>query len=699
MERRQHSHHGGGASPATGGGGVPDMFNLQRMYWAVVGAVIAAATIANIMNKVMAAQRLVMDEVSWLWMSSGANLWTRFSDRTLTPSKPKSIFFRVYATTTALMRESSNAAVGTLTFGNMKIRSPTLGRLSIVLGNLVVLMVLCFYKLDTMDQWSWEDIGYRTGFIAIAQLPLIFLLAAKNNFIGILAGTSYERLNWLHRWVARTLWLTTTIHMCFWFRSWGRYNYILKKLTTDKLTQTGFASWCILTFIVLTSIAPVRRMSYELFVVSHVLTFVGFIAAIWFHAPAEVKAWVWIPIGLLIFDRAVRYAFMVVTNLRLVSQRKKATFTPLPGNVTRITISEPSISWKPGQHIMLSCHSLLPLQSHPFTIASISSDRKLEFLVRAEKGGTKKLFNYASLHSSALGQTGAQSQIDIVKFVTIDGPYGRIRPLRQFDSVVFIAGSMGATFTMPLMRDIVEGWKHEYLEPKTSLSKAWFCPGFSLTKRIRFVWIVRARSQLTWFIAQLEALLRDMDDCADMSSLFSETRQLEISIYLTCDPELSSGATSPPSLPTTTAINEEKEQLKITTVTSPDATTIPSKTSPCSPRPDCCCTRKVTDETAPSAPCMCSVAPSLSGPPTEISGKPQSSIDPRITILSGRPDTRTIIRSVLEKAEGESGVVVCGPKGLNADVRRNVVSLSDERAVHKGTGAQGIYLHVEQFGF
>lgn len=58
MERRQHSHHGGGPSPVTGGG-VPDMFNMQRMYWAVVGAVIAVATIANVLNKIIAAQRLV----------------------------------------------------------------------------------------------------------------------------------------------------------------------------------------------------------------------------------------------------------------------------------------------------------------------------------------------------------------------------------------------------------------------------------------------------------------------------------------------------------------------------------------------------------------------------------------------------------------------------------------------------------------
>ena len=52
---------------------------------------------------------------------------------------------------------------------------------------------------------------------------------------------------------------------------------------------------------------------------------------------------------------------------------------------------------------------------------------------------------------------------------------------------------------------------------------------------------------------------------------------------------------------------------------------------------------------------------------------------------------------MLEEAEGESAVIVCGPQGLQDDVRESVVALSDERAVHKGTGAQGIYLHIEGF--
>lgn len=79
--------------------------------------------------------------------------------------------------------------------------------------------------------------------------------------------------------------------------------------------------------------------------------------------------------------------------------------------------------------------------------------------------------------------------------------------------------------------------------------------------------------------------------------------------------------------------------------------------------------------------------------------KPPAHLHPSIIVLSGRPNSRNIIRKTLEQALGESAVVVCGPQGMVDDVRRSVAGLSDERAVHKGTGAQGIYLHTEAFGY
>lgn len=64
----------------------------------------------------------------------------------------------------------------------------------------------------------------------------------------------------------------------------------------------------------------------------------------------------------------------------------------------------------------------------------------------------------------------------------------------------------------------------------------------------------------------------------------------------------------------------------------------------------------------------------------------------------GRPNIANFVREPVEASAGETSVVVCGGKSLTSTVRNSVAALSDERAVHKGTGAQGIHLHVEEFG-
>lgn len=633
-----------------------------------------------------------------------------------------------------MAREVSYATLQPITIGRYTLHLAPLGPVLVVLANLVVVVVMCFFKFNTLDPLSWENIGYRAGFVTICQLPLIFLLAGKQNIIGFLTGLSYERLNFFHRWVARTLWLSATIHMGFWFRDYGQYDYIVTMLTTDQLTMRGFSAWCILTFIVITTFAPIRRWNYEIFVVQHVVTFAGFIAAVWLHATDEVKVWVWIPIGLFAFDRLVRFLVLLFANVSLLhpfTRRKKkrsffankASFTPLPGNVTRITIPDPVIKWKPGQHVFLACHSIVPLQSHPFTIASIPSDGKLEFLVRAEKGGTRRFFRFASKHHGLLlGETGVNT--DSMRTVFVEGPYGAIRPLRQFDSVVFLAGGMGCTFTVPLLRDIVQGWKEECQNASWVLSRVPLLRRVRLaaTKRIRFVWVIKTRAQLSWLESQFQSVLEDIRMCQQLSPQFD--KEIEISIYITCDESLSEKLPAQPSgpdprrqpnqsLPETKSVEtkeSEKDDISIKSLSRGSSSTDVQRPGDavggCRADGGCCCTITIEDENASSLPkCTCSGhAPPPSNPAPE---KKPASPSPtgtdlatqEIKMVAGRPHPRTIIRNVLERAEGESAVVVCGPRGLADDVRRSVVSLSDERAVHKGTGAQGIYLHVENFGW
>jgi hypothetical protein len=58
-----HSDHAGGMGSMSMQEGVPNLFYLQRMYWALIGAAIAFATMINVLNKLLALQRCLQQSV------------------------------------------------------------------------------------------------------------------------------------------------------------------------------------------------------------------------------------------------------------------------------------------------------------------------------------------------------------------------------------------------------------------------------------------------------------------------------------------------------------------------------------------------------------------------------------------------------------------------------------------------------------
>lgn len=632
----------------------------------------------------------------------------------------------------AISREITCLRFPLLLSAKVRWTTPTLGRVLLVLAEFTLVMVLCFYKAYPDDQWQWEDIGARIGPVALAQLPLVFVLAGKKNIIGFLVGSSYERLSWLHRWTARTLFLTVTMHMAFFFRSWARYEYITHKVKTDSTTQTGLAAWCILSWIVVSSVAPIRRWNYELFVIQHIVTLSGFAAAVYLHVPHNLRVWVWVPIGFAIVDRLGRFLSVVYLNLSFLHRKSKrsgfwacnAIFEPLGSDMTRVIIQNPPLEWSPGQHVLLSCHSIAPLQSHPFTVASIPQDGRMVFLIKSKTGGTKRYLSHAEKHC---GLPLVKDDINkaAMTAVAIEGPYGCLRPLRQFDSVVLIAGGSGSTFTMPLLRDLVLSWKR--VSQRKTLSKIFETPVGAVTRSVRFVWVVKSKQQLEWFAAQLTSVAQEVEQLNSDGHDF----HAEISVYVTCD-EILKAQGKVSSQPTPKRIVPDE----VTTLANPlDAPKKVSSSSlsihsvgsageqardlSCGLNGACCCTSAIDDENKVAGlnkECLCNTGneQNRSKEESDIESLRSSDgsslsvtrekanryvIHPAITVLLGRPCPKMIIQRTLEQARGESAVVVCGPSGLVDDVRQSVVSLSDERAAHKGTGAQGIYLRTEAFDY
>lgn len=102
--------------------------------------------------------------------------------------------------------------------------------------------------------------------------------------------------------------------------------------------------------------------------------------------------------------------------------------------------------------------------------------------IRARNGITKTYANLMSYVPSGVAEIP----------LLVDGPYGQSFPVHQFDTMVFIAGGIGATAT------------YSYVD---SLKRA----GLAEKQRVVFIWIVRNRDELIWFREEMDYLTQEGD--------------------------------------------------------------------------------------------------------------------------------------------------------------------------------------------
>lgn len=560
------------------------------------------------------------------------------------------------------------------------VRVPPSGTVILLLAYLGFVLALEFINNDIPGAQLYQALGVRAAWLAVAQVPLLILLAGKNNLIGLVTGFSYERLNVLHRWVSRVLLLLATLHLGYQNYGWSLYGLVRMEWSTDSCPPTGIAAYAILLWLNLSTLAPFRNFSYEFFIIQHLLTFFGFIVAVMIHLPSTAlysRVYIYIPIALYIVDRLIRTVRFAYNNARL----GHATLTAFEGGVTKIRVSIKHVqNWRPGAHVFLKVPHLGLIQSHPATIASVPSSHNndLVFALKGHKGFTDRLLKAANSSAATLLPTTQQDAIASQQTYTalIDGPYGSSHAdFAAFDTVLLIAGSTGVTFILPQLLDIAHRASSQRLP----------------VQRLEFVWVVKNSSWTSWFSEELSSA---------SAQLRASGMDVEIKIFITCDEAFteSSDTTtektgcqcdkalgpcccafdSLPPATNTTELSKKKLSRAISYASTlnekPTTTSIPTTTTEIPPPKTSCCNnrKQPTNTSSISSP----LAPFLN---------------------SGRPPIDDLIRNALSLATGETGIAVCGPSGLNTTVRTAVARISDDRAVHKGSGAQGVYVHAEGF--
>ncbi|KAF7337128.1 Ferric/cupric reductase transmembrane component 1 [Mycena venus] len=511
------------------------------------------------------------------------------------------------------------------------------------------------------ERFSLRYYANRAGHIAATQFPLLIALGMKNNIIGFLTGISFDKLNLLHRVVARVLCVVLWIH------AGGRLkqNGAAENMQDfgEAWFRWGFVSVTALTMLCFLSVRPLRKRGYEMFIVAHFFVAVILLVGSFIHTKNQkTSRFVWPSFVLWGVDRLLRLLRIFVVNggyLNLLRVGKSATpleacVDVISAHLLRVTVCVPDrVSWAPGQVAYLSIPAIsrTPWEAHPFSISSIdpgsgassgaktsqntsgtsSRDEKtqesesgedaktlvlpmttsryskrkhLVFLIRVRGGFTKRLL------------TSAKNSESRTFKVYVDGPYGSPPPMTGFGTVLLFSGGSGVSFTLPLLLDLIRK------------SKAKTNPTCG---RVVFVWAIRRTEQI-------RAISDLLSSCLD--AIESLGLGLDIRIHVTT--------------------SEEDTEDDATS-----ANTDVEKGGECAP------------------------AGRVNNPNKLLAL-------PFVQLVEGRPGVEQIIRSEIGTATGAISVNVCGPRGLAQHVRRalcTATSVSDVLC-----GGPSVKLHVEAFG-
>lgn len=461
------------------------------------------------------------------------------------------------------------------------------------------LLVLVFK--DTGDDYL--HLTRRFGIVAASQLPLHYLLAAKSwSPIQYLTRMSHEELNPYHRLLGRILIALFSVHATMYLNFYIQLNLLLKRIQ-DRDVILGLMAITTFMLIGTTALAKIRTWNYRLFFYLHVILSASVLPILFFHVSH---------IRLYIIESAAIYLAIILQ--RNVSQATAGATLELMPSANLLIISIPltkplsSKNYTPGQHIYIGFPSLpQKLRINPFSISNRNphEDNKIELVARVLSGTTAVLAGHAAKQRTTS--------------LTLEGPYGAAKyfpDLATYDRALFVAGGVGATFTLPLYLDLLQRKARGEHTPSP-----------------KFVWSVRQIADARWGIKQL------VEACGTLPESFNA-----YSTQADAD-----GRDSEPLARRTR--NEVGTEVGDSVELQEQDRLLSDSSSP--------------DDAASRA---------------------------AKTMQNGRPDFRAIVDEIFSYDGRERvAILVCGPSGMGASVRRDVA-----RWVWKG---RDVFWHGEEFGW
>ncbi|OCF42658.1 hypothetical protein I317_03517 [Kwoniella heveanensis CBS 569] len=358
--------------------------------------------------------------------------------------------------------------------------------------NLLLLAGLLFVSAFTwINQYYYYPPYYgsaplylRSEWLAMATLPFVYVLGSKRNIISVLTGVSHEKLQVLHQGAAFNFTYMSLVHTIAAIIRARQEKGLVYATQTNEVYVSGFVALSPLLVLFVGALPPFRKSFYEAFYWVHIIMALFFAGALFWHGYKllDSDAYMIATIVLFLLGVTWRLVMMFLDNPIL----HRATATLIDEETIKLMIPTLYIKWSPGQHVFIRFSTVRPLESHPFSIATVprpdeqsNSVRNMVFLLKPLSGFTKTLFEDVRANEGK-----------VTYKVLIDGPYGGAgHDLRAFDSVLVIAGGTGITWALSVLQDL-----------------AYYGKG----QEVRMIWAVRHTDALSWFEHELETLQKRM---------------------------------------------------------------------------------------------------------------------------------------------------------------------------------------------
>lgn len=362
--------------------------------------------------------------------------------------------------------------------------STTLLILSLLAVNIFYL--LFYIPLTTLS--GIDIIADRAGLLFIANLPWLYLMAAKTQPIKRLTGDSYENLNLIHRRLGEWMCFLAVLHFGGMVAAW--YNFLQNVISlwgflTIWYIALGVGAFLAYETLYLTSLSSFREWWYEVFLASHVGLQVAALVLLWLHH-FRARPYVGVALIIFVFDRLLwRFGMKsarVLANLDVMEDGETVKVSgnwPVKARTRRQHWLGHNIlsGWLPSEHVFITIPSISSkhrLQFHPMTIASAApssgdSHAWFNLIIRAKAGFSLDLLKYARNHPSAT--------------IHLDGPYGSLHALEMLEaaeSSIIVAGGSGIAVAYPML------WHLLHLD-KTLRPKL-----------IGLIWIVQDKRHISW---------------------------------------------------------------------------------------------------------------------------------------------------------------------------------------------------------